>query len=270
MTFVGKLFVLLNVAVSFVMAFVAFGLYATGLDYDSETKGKGSAQPPARLTALKNEITTVVSTIPAVEGGWRAAHNELLLREEQRKYDHVWFDKQMAFARTAATAANPVRAVVIKDHLPVLGEKGEVLAMAPTVDRAGQPLQSLQAYTLQLEAARKDHAAVVEDLQKEIAKAVRLTHQMTGTTEPLDAESKEKYKVTPTIWRIGYRQLMVDERDKRQGVESEIYAVKPLFINTAVQSERIRKRLESMQERIEELKTYLRKRHKVDVAMRRR
>jgi hypothetical protein len=51
-------------------------------------------------------------------------------------------------------------------------------------------------------------------------------------------------------------------------IDSEYESVRPLFINTAVESELIRKRYESMQERIEELKRYLLKKHKVDVAMR--
>jgi hypothetical protein len=261
MTFLGKLFVMVNVGISFLMAFVAFGLFATGLDYDSESKAK-PGQPPARITALANEITGVVSTIPAVENGWREARNDLLRREEQRREDHVWYDKEMAFARTKATAADPVKTVRLDKHLPVL-DKANKPTMDPAVDRAGQPLQSLAIYTKQLEDARKDNAAVLTRLQEEIAKDIEWTNQLTGTKD-----EKKPAAVPANVWRIGYRQLLVDEHLKREGIEDEISSVRPLFVNITVESELIRKRYESMQQRIAELKTYLKKKHKVDVALR--
>jgi hypothetical protein len=266
MTFVGKLFVLVNLAISLMMAVAAFGLYATGLDYDSETRSKGQAQPPAKFTALRKDIEATLSTWNAVEGSWRTNRKSLLERQDQRRADHQWYVTQLEFARSKATAADPVKVVVLDKHLPVPDPAN---FNRPTMRPSDPPLESLAAYVAQWEVAHKDNLGVQERLQAQIKEDIRLTHQLTGTTEAMDDRSKEE-KVPVRVWKLGYRQVLVDERDKREGVEAEYNSVRPLFINVAVELELVRTRYNAMQERIKELKTYLRKRHKVDVAMGRR
>src|SRR5207249_2294968 len=56
------------------------------------------------------------------------------------------------------------------------------------------------------------------------------------------------------VGRLGFHRLVVEERDKREDLDAEIRTVRPLFINTAVESELIRKRNEAMQEQIVKLK----------------
>ena len=270
MTLLGKIFVMFNLAISILMAVAAFELYATNLDYDSETKDKsGQPKPPARFTVVLEQLKEVQKTKAPVEGSWRTASTALEQRQEHRREARAWYDKQMVHERTLAKVPDdPVRMVTLVNHLPVPDKANKNwLQMEPAKDRADQLMPSLAASLARWEVIHKDNLNVLDKLRKEIANDIRLTHQLTGTTDPMDEESK-KEKVTSSVWRLGYRQLLVDERIKREGVQSEINSVRPLFINTRVESELVRKRFEAMKERIEELKTYLKKKHKVDVAMR--
>jgi hypothetical protein len=248
MTFVGKLFVMVNLAISFIMAVTAFGLYVTNLDYDAESRKSTTPQPPAKYTAAQKEIEGLRNSIPAVKGSWRVAYNSLLDRDDQRRQDKQWYDKELAFARNMATADNPVKEVVLAKHLPV---PDAVNKMRPTMQPIAG-LASLATYTAQLEAERKENAGVLERLQKQIDEDIRLTNLLTGTTDPFTK---------------GLRQLLVDERIKREGVIAEYNSVEPLRILIVAESDLVSKRLASMLERIAELKAYLKAKHKVDVAM---
>ena len=125
--------------------------------------------------------------------------------------------------------------------------------MAPALDQAMQPLLQMSTYNSRLEIAQKENKDVLDRLDAQIQEDIRLTNLLTGTMDPP---------------KKGLRQLLVDERDKRVDLDSEYLSVRPLFINTAVESELVRRRYDSMQGRINELKTYLLKKHKLDVALR--
>jgi hypothetical protein len=271
MTLLGKIFVMFNLAVSFMMAVAAFGLYATNLDYDSETRSKtGQPQEPARFTAVRKEVEDVLKTKAPVDGSWRNARNALWRRQEDRLATLAWYDKQINHERNLARLPdNPAMMVELRNHLPVPVKPGSgELTMVQALDRDGKTMPSLVVAISQWENAHKDNLVVLEKLRKEMARDKALTQQLTGTAEPIDEESKKDKDITPSVWRIGYRQLLVNERVKREGVESEINSVRPLFINTQVESGLLKQRKESLQERIKELKTYLSRKHKVDVAMR--
>jgi hypothetical protein len=250
MTLLGKLFVMLNVATSFIMAVIAFGLYATNLDYDADTRGKG--QPPAQITALKKQITDVVSTVGAVEGGWRAARGDLLLREDQRRVDQIWYAAELAKLHDAPAGVQVSMVALDKTGLAVLNAAGQP-QLVPATDVAGKPLQSESAYRAQLEAARMENRDLLTQLQEQSNEDIRLTNLLTGTLDP---------------FKKGLRQLIGEEKVKRAGVEEEYRSVRPLFINVAVESELIQKRIDAMHERVTELQAYLLKKHKVDVALR--
>jgi hypothetical protein len=252
MTFVGKLFVMVNLAFSVMMAGAALGLYTTGLDYGPETKKDTTPKEPARITALRTQINDAISTIPAVQGSWRTSRAQLLRDEEQRTKNRQFYDVQLALLRRPPPAT--VRTVVLgADLLPLLDPVTKLPRMDETVDRAGQPLLPMATYNAQLEALRKENEDVLARLNKQVQEDERLTTLLTG----------EK-------GTRGLRQMLVDERIKREGVVAEHNSVRPLFINIAVESQLVRKRLEALQVQIEQLKNYLRKMHKLDVAMQRR
>jgi hypothetical protein len=258
MTFLGKLLLMINLAFSLVMGVAAFGLWANNLDYGPEAKGK-SQQPPAKVTATAKEITELVATRGAVEGSWRSARAELLKSQAQRQAELVWYANQLKVLQhgdpTRPGEAAQLRAVVLDKHLPVVAVGAvDPLQMAPVNDAAGQPLNQASVYLTKLKAARESNADVLANLNKELLEDQRLTNLLTGTPEK----------------KGGLRQQIIDERLKAEGIEAEINSVRPLFINIAVETDLVRKRLDSLQERIAELKTYLRTKHKLDVAMRSR
>jgi hypothetical protein len=256
MTFAGKLFVLVNLAFSAMMAVAALGLYTTGLDYGPEAKKDATPKPPARVTALQKDITDVIATIPAVQGSWRETRTSLLTLEVQREKNRKAYDEEMALLKRGPDAEKDrqVREVVMgADLLPKLVPTTMLPEMKPADDRAGQPLRPTATYNIQMDDVRKQIADLVERLQKRIKDDEALTLLLTG--EP---------------GTRALRQMLVDERVKREGVIAEQNSVRPLFINIAVDSQRARKRLAALQEQIEQLKAYLRKMHKVDVAMDRR
>jgi hypothetical protein len=258
MTFVGKLFVLVNLAFSMMMATAALALYTSGLDYGPETKKDAQPKPPARVTALRTEITDVLSTWPAVQGSWRNArftdnkeYRGLLIREERREGDRKWYSDELKSLRAPlpGKADGPVKMIQMgPDHLPILDEKTQRPILVDALDRAGQPLMPLATYMTQIEAVRKENEGVQDSLQAQIKEGIRLTELLTGSAD-----------------RRGLRQMLVDERVKREGVVAEYNSLRPLFINTAVDSQLIRQRVEAMKEQIEQLKAYLRMKHKVDV-----
>jgi hypothetical protein len=125
--------------------------------------------------------------------------------------------------------------------------------MEDAQDRVSQPLRPMATYVAAIDIVRRDNEAILANLEKQIKEDERLTNLLVG-----DKGAR------------GLRQLLIDERDKRDGVVAEHNSVRPLFINIAVESQLSRKRLEALRKQTEQLKTYLRKLHKVDVAMDRR
>jgi hypothetical protein len=144
-------------------------------------------------------------------------------------------------------------AVRLDKHLPIEIKGTGTLQLDPVEYPPGQQLNQASVYVTRLEAARKDNAAVLAALNKQLEEDQRLTNILTGTAD-----------------KRGLRQQLLDERAKRAGIEAEIAAVRPLFVNTAVETDLVQKRLQSLQDRIVELKAYLRSKHNVDVAMRSR
>ncbi len=256
MTFVGKLFVLVNLAFSAIMAVAAFNFYATGMDYGPEAKKDSQPKPPARVTALQKDIADVLATVPAVENSWRTSRADLVREEVQRETNRQAYDVEIALLRSgpAMDKDRQVREVQTNaDHLAQLDARTRLPVLAPAVDRAGQPLLPMATYLLKADMVRKENETVLADLNKKVKEDVDLTMQLTG-----DPGTR------------GLRQKIVEERVKREGVVAEHNSVRPLFINIAVESQLSRKRLDTLSEQIAQLKSYLRKMHKVDVVMERR
>jgi hypothetical protein len=256
MTFVGKLFVLVNLAFSAIMAVAAVGFYTTGMDYGPETKKDAQPKPPVRVTDLQKEIADVLATLPAVEGSWSASRTDLVREEEQRTKNRQAYDVELALLHSgpAMDKDQQVRAVkMTPEHLAELNPTTGLPVMEAAQDRAGQPLRPMTTYLLKVDLVRKENETVLADLNKKVKDDADLTIQLTG-----DPGTR------------GLRQKLVDERVKREGVIAEHNSVRPLFINVAVESQLSRKRLDALQEQIDQLKSYLRKMHKVDVAMDRR
>jgi hypothetical protein len=243
MTFAGKLFVMLNVALSLLFAAGAFGMYVTGMDWSYDPAKPGT--PGGILKTLEDEIKRDRDMQYYVENSWRQAREELRRREEARRGERQFYVVQFDFNRNKATADNPARIVDVdpKTHLPKLDKQGRPVLVAAS-DRFGKPLQSVIEYEKQLDRAHRDNVALLDDLKKEIQEDIRLTNLL------VDAPGRK-----------GLRTQLVEERAKREGLIAEVQLVRPLDVNADAESELVKKRMDSQAERIKELENYIKKRN---------
>jgi hypothetical protein len=261
MTVFGKVLVFLNLVLSLLAFTWALGLYTNNVDW-SDIKG-GIPLVPAKggkaLGLLAERQVTLASAAAGLrpaEASYLAARNGpggVLPTEEQMRADRDWYRAELAWLRTGdTTAANPARAVKLERLLPVPDPRNANRpTMEPAKDRAGQPLLSLRQYNQRFEATLKEVIDVMDQYVKAVNEDIRLTDLLAGT-----GGAK------------GLQQRLVDERAKREGVEAEGRLVRPLLVNVAVDYQLVAQRQTALQERINELRGYLKKRHRVDVAVR--
>src|SRR3954464_4114030 len=105
MTFIGKLFLMLNVALSLAMMAAGMGLYATRTDW-TEAPAKAGA-PPGVLVRKKAELKDAMDAIPPAENSFKKALGDLETLERQRHVDREFYSKWLEHARTLATPDNP-------------------------------------------------------------------------------------------------------------------------------------------------------------------
>jgi hypothetical protein len=276
MTFLGKLFVMVNVAVSLFMAFAAFGLYANTVDwgYDAAKPGQAGGVIKEKQAEIK-EFTTMQGP---VENAWKQARTTLADAEQARRDDKAFFASELnhltSVAQPEVPKAGPAREIKFKDLLPVRDAKTGRPEMKPDAKVRGDrdkeaelpSLYSRAYYRGQFEKHQATNLELLDKLEKETRKDIIETNKMLDDRDrkmSVDKDGKE-----PKGWR-GLQSLLVEERKKREGIEREQRLVRPLYINVAVENELILKRLESLEERIKELETYIRKR-KMDVELTRR
>lgn len=248
MTFIGKAFVMVNLAISVMMMAVATGLFMTGIDRTEKAAKPGE---PAGLTAQrKTELKELQSMIPPVENGWRQAHTDLLTREGYRVADQKWFQKELEHVRFHAKVDdkvnNPARTIELNENAqPVLDVDNPDLEMkrrpkrVAAVDRRNNPLSSIAFYTSELKKAQEKNVGVLAKLDKAFQEDIRLTNLL-----------------VPPIGK-GLRDRSVDERLKREGINFEYDAVDRFFVKTRVESAILRDRIGAMDDQIKGLRRTL-------------
>jgi hypothetical protein len=254
MTFLGKLFVMVNVGLSLLFAGVAFGVYANGIPWAYDVDKPG--QPGGILKEKEKQIQELQAGQYSVENSWRTAREALLDAERQRAQARAWYLTQLEFLRTKASGESPGTQVKMANQKPVMVlDKSDTFKpflrpeMEPTTDRAGQPLLSRSIYVKELERAHTDNTALLESLDKQVKEDTRLTNLF------LDGPGRK-----------GLRTQASDERIKYEGILEEQRLTRPLYVNTAVEQDLILKRQESLLERIKELESFIKKR-KMDIAL---
>src|SRR3954453_19711881 len=93
MTFLGKLFVMLNLALSLMLGATAFGVFTSGVDF-SDTPAKGSV-PAGKLLPVKTDLDETLKQMPIAETSWQTARSELLAREDKRRDERDWYAKEL-------------------------------------------------------------------------------------------------------------------------------------------------------------------------------
>jgi len=259
MTLLGKLFVMLNLALSLMLGATAFGVFSNGIDF-SDTPAKGS-MPPGKLAPVKAELDETLKQIPVVEGSWQTARADLLAREDKRRGERDWYAQQLRKVVTEKGAIQEVdtnaekaaeqrreqqratTGILPQAVLPVLAD-----ARGP----AGANLMGLPFYVDRLDSLRKENVAVRKQLNDKLGEDTVLTKKLAGDPENPRAR--------------GLRQQVAEERVKKAGIVDEQGIAEGMRINSLVESELIYKRLEALEGRIAELSRYLKKKHSVDAS----
>jgi len=260
MTFLGKLFVMANVGISLLMAFLAFGLYANAIEWGYDAAKPGQAQPGGILKQKQDEIAEVQKMQAPSEAAWKAARAELWKVEEERAKARAFYVGEIVHNRDKAGPDSPARSIetlsslVVRDknnpHLPKMNPakvRGDKDAMPAPPD-----LYSRAYYDAEYEKYHRANLDLLAQLKTEFEEDKRLSKLI------FDKETG-----------FGLRTDLVQERDKRQGIEGERRLMRPLYVNTAVESELSNKRLAAMQAHIAELKAYCKKRG-IDVELAKR
>jgi hypothetical protein len=251
MTFLGKAFVMINVAISLLMAFVALGLYFNGTDwgYDVAEPGKQGGL----IEMKKKEIAEVQQGLGPSENAWKAARPTLWKAEEERREARAEYVKQLQYNLAKATKTDGAKAVVMEEKKdPKLGPikvpervpgKRHLPKMEVAKSDDGDPLSSRAYYRAELQKVNQ----LNHDLRRQFEQASKKDEDL----------NKLIYdKATDT----GLQVDLVVERDKREAVQAERRQVRPLYVNTAVESELSIKRLEQMRGQIAALRAYCAKR----------
>jgi len=250
MTFLGKLFLFLNLALSLALATFAFGVYSSGIDW-SDNPAKG-AQQPGKLVARKNEVNELSKNqLPLANQSWKAARTELWTREDQRRVERAWYATELS--KLYPNKEGVVVQQVVQEKAG--GDGGGRPKLEPAAEAEGVPLRTLGYYLARQQEHREENARIRMELEAKVKEDVELTNQLTG-----DPERKTR----------GLRQLLNDERAKRLGIIDEVGITEGIRVNTTVGSELVLRRLESINQRIRELEAYLKKVHGVDAVAKRR
>ena len=266
MTFIGKLFVMINLAISLLMAATAFGLYVSGIDWTDNAAKEG--QPEGKMKALRKDIDDIrLVRLAIAEGSWKANRQEvkefatgnkekekfkgLLVLEDERREERTWMGKEMAklvggkeqvsMVDTVANAANPAARPT----------------MVPARAFAGQEppeLMTRVVYDERLKDHQKENTSIRAELAIKVKEDEDLTRKLAG-----DKAGEPEPRVR------GIRRELVEERVKRLEIIDEQGITNSLQINVAVESELILKRLDDLDARIQELGRYLKRKHNLDV-----
>jgi hypothetical protein len=243
MTMLGKLLLMFNLAFSLMLAAWSFSLYANRIDW-SNNKAKAD-QPDGEFTVRDAQIVKLWDAVRPAEASWRNSRAALLNQEARRVVERTWYNKQMNHVFKDATAANPIGELTFaakeddrtKAGQLVMDNNGDPV-LNPLKDIGGHPLKSLAAYNEDNQKVLKSLEEVARKHTAQIEEAIKLTQQLVGE------------KDGPR----GLQQRILDEKAKSAAVMAEQALIRPMLVNTVVQSELIVKRRRALEKRIEELK----------------
>ena len=241
MTKLGKILVLVNVALSFTLMAWALAAFTNRIDW-SDKKAQGE-EPAGELRKRIDEIDELWKGFRPAEAAWREPRAAIFAMEARRPKDRQWYARELENLRTGDTDKFPIRSVIYNAGLPALDPRTGLPQMADAKDRNSQPLKSLSSYDRELNDLRTALLAEVKRLHEGILEDTRLTVQLVGEIDD----------TTKKILAKGLRQRIIDERDKAVDLVKEQDIVRPLLINAYVESQLILKRADSLKARIQEL-----------------
>jgi hypothetical protein len=251
MTRLGKLLVLLNLALAIVLATWSFNIYTNGVDWTDRKDTKTTPPRMGQFAIRKEKLDELWKGVSPAQSDWLRERAQLKKEEDRLAAERVWYDGAIRYVLFGPTKGKNIHEVALADQDdPRTGvKKGQVLLdkdgyypqLVPIRDPNNVPmqLQSLAEYNKLDEDILKEIAELIAQHQKQIEEANALTDKIIG----------DKAKGVR-----GLQQRINDEQAKNAEVIAEMKLIEPQFLNTLVEAQLVNKRHEQMIRRIEELK----------------
>ncbi len=245
MTFIGKLLVFLNLALSLILATVAFGLYANRLDWTS-TPAKGD-QLAGLLAEREQEYKDVCSYgLRPAQLRKATAFASLTAVESRRPEEKKWYATQLVFVDKGATDANPNRRLLrdpnSKQPIPVPNKPELRFDANPALDALKKPMQALDFY------------------QREYDNTLTAIVEQAKTLEA--AAKRDEVATQKMVGEKGLHNRLAIEKTKQDRLDEEKLPLRTEWINTLNGLQLFQQRRKGLEARIRELGG------KVDIAQR--
>lgn len=250
MTRFGRVLVLLNLALSLMLAAWSFNIYTSGIDWTDRKDTKSTPPRMGRFAVNAATLDELWKSVPAVQKDWLDGRAALAREEKSLAGERVWYDNEIHYVLVGPAKNKGVFdiAIATQDDPNTGAKKGQIVLdeqgfpqLVPIQDPAGKPLQlqSLAEYNKEEESILNDIEMLVAQHSANIAEASTLTDKIIG----------DKGKGIR-----GLQQRINDEQAKNADVIAELKLVEPQLINTLVEAQLVNKRHGQMMRRIEELK----------------
>jgi len=235
-TFFGKILVMVNLALSLLLAGWAMGVYTNRADFaGKDAPDKARSEISRRQAQNKEAWTSVV----AAEARWKSAARTVRLYEYVQGENERWYAAQI---KDLDSGPNPVKSVVWRAGQLVPDPQQAALdpklparpALEPAKDKFEKPLQSIDFY-------KKDFSDTQAEIKREMEKYLGLVKEDTRLTIELGGEKKLRHRLEL-------------EKEKQERVAAEIDNLKPLLVNSRVEGELLLQRRASLERRVQELK----------------
>jgi hypothetical protein len=210
MTFLGKFFVMINVAISVMMVAVGVGLFMTRSDW-TETAAKGNA-PAGQLVARKEALKDANEKVGPARLTLATNTAALDAANKRRVAAQAFYGQQLKAVLTDATDARPCSELVMVNGLPKVKADGTMETKVAN-EREGGPLASIDWYRSKLEG-------VMGLRQRYLDERVKFE-------EVTKKDIAEGEKLAGAGGLKGLLERITDEERKEEGVHEEIQAIAP-------------------------------------------
>lgn len=255
MTFLGKLLVMLVTVMSLAMLTWATGVYSHRLNW-FPPESVGGEKVKGRINELKDEIRVQLDASREADELWMKNQARLDDLQRIRDFRAQYYADLLNMVKTGQFQGQPVSPAVMKlvrnedpltpmlfgPPIPPQGQPGRPVEVGPDIDLNGtpDPLLPIEAYRVQIKARQE----ALGNAQAQVAKLIM--EQETLTNMIID-EPGEKGLLT----------LIQEQFDIAQASKRQQDYLQPYITNRRAEVAQVRRRQNSLQARVEEVKRYL-------------
>lgn len=267
-TRIGKLFVLLNLALSLVLGGLAFALFVTGIDWsDNAAKaGKPDGETLVQRKQLQKDLAalgykklmTGEAKAEGAAASWEDARAALGAAEARRDAARPFYPERLRHLLSGATPDRPAQEVELARHLPVIDPKTGAPKMKD-IEYNGKALVSRSNLLTDLGSRRGQWLAMTGKLASQYLEDAKATDKLVGNRD-YDPADPRVARLNLKGADAGLIALIARDREKREGLEEEMRLVESQDVNTQIDAAAVNRSYESVEDRIRELEAYLKKR----------